>query len=75
VFRVLTATKSAASFTITASGKAARTYVLERKTNLAASPWTPLGSVGPLAADGPVVLSDSTPPANSGFYRLRVSAP
>jgi hypothetical protein len=75
VFKVLTATKSAASFTITASGKAARTYVLERKTNLAAGPWTPLGSVGPLAADGPVSLSDPVPPANTGFYRLRVSGP
>jgi hypothetical protein len=75
VFKVLTATRSGAGFTVTASGKAARTYVLERKTNLAAGPWTPLGSAGPLAADGPVVLSDPAPPANTGFYRLRVSAP
>jgi hypothetical protein len=75
VFKVLTAQKTGASFTITASGKAGRTYVLERNTNLAAGPWTSLGSVGPLAADGPVVLSDPAPPANSGFYRLRVSAP
>ncbi len=75
VFKILSATKSATSFTVTASGKAARTYVLERKTNLAAGPWTPLSSVGPLAADGPVVLSDPAPPANSAFYRLRVSAP
>jgi phosphodiesterase/alkaline phosphatase D-like protein len=75
MFKVLTATKTATSYTVTAVGKAARTYTLERSTSLTAGSWTELGSVGPLAADGPVVLSDNHPPASSGFYRLRVTAP
>ncbi|MCX6864921.1 MAG: hypothetical protein NTV46_01640 [Verrucomicrobia bacterium] len=75
VFRVLTATKSGAGFTVTAAGKATRTYVLERNTNLAAGPWTSLGILGPLAADGPVVLTDNAAPDGKAFYRIQVSAP
>jgi hypothetical protein len=50
-------------------------YVLERRGDLDSGPWTPVTSAGPLAADGPVNLTDPAPPAGSAFYRMRVSAP
>jgi hypothetical protein len=75
VFKVLTASKGAASFTVTAAGKASRTYVLERRANLGAGPWTEVGALGPLAADAAVTLTDPAPPANAAFYRMRVAAP
>ena len=70
-----TSVRTASAFAVTASGKAARSYVLERQSTLGTGPWTPVDSVGPLAADGPVNLSDSSPPPGSGFYRLQVSSP
>jgi hypothetical protein len=75
VFKVLTATKGAASFSVTAAGKASRTYVLERRANLGAGPWQEVGAAGPLAADAPVTLIDPAPPAKAAFYRMRVAAP
>ncbi|MCX6874522.1 MAG: hypothetical protein NTW21_12065 [Verrucomicrobia bacterium] len=75
VFKVLTAARDATSFTLTAAGKASRTYVLERMAAPGTNSWTAVGSVGPLAADGSVALTDPAAPAGSGIYRLRVSAP
>jgi autotransporter-associated beta strand protein len=74
VFKILTASKTPTTFTVTANGKAAHTYVLERTTNLAAGPWTAIDSASPLVNET-VTLSDSSLPAISGFYRLRVSPP
>ena len=74
-FRILTTTRNASSFTVTAAGKATRTYVLERRDNLGSGPWTDIKTFGPLTVDGPVSLSDTSPPANRGFYRMRVIAP
>jgi hypothetical protein len=75
VFRVLTAARVGATFSVTASGKAGRTYTLHRSTAPADSSWTALSTLGPLAADGPVVLTDSAASAQSVFYRIQVSAP
>ena len=75
VFKILTTAKNGGGFTTTAQGKASRTYVLERRINLTTGPWTTIDSVGPLAVDGPLNLTDSAPPAGSGFYRIRVTAP
>jgi len=72
---VLTATKDTMSYTLTASGKAARTYVLERSNTLGTGAWTEIRSVGPLTVDGPVRLTDPAPPVNAAFYRLRVTSP
>jgi hypothetical protein len=74
-FKVLSATRDATSFTLTADGKESRTYVLERMAAPGSGAWTVIGSAGPLAADGPVTLTDPASPAGSGIYRLRVSAP
>lgn len=74
-FKVLTATRDATSFTLTAAGKESRTYVLERMAAPGSGSWSVIGSAGPLAADGPVALTDPASPAGSGIYRLRVSAP
>ena len=75
VFKVLTTQKTGTSFTLTAAGKAGRSYTLQRNTDLANGIWTPQGSLGPLAADGPVVLTDSSAPAGRAFYRIQVAAP
>jgi hypothetical protein len=75
VFRILATTKTGEGFTATAAGKASRSYVLERRGDLDSGPWTPVTSAGPLAADGPVNLTDPAPPVGSAFYRMRVSAP
>jgi hypothetical protein len=74
-FRVMATEKNATSFTATADGKAGRVYVLERNPSLVAGEWTGVSSTGVLAADGPVPLSDSAPPAGAAFYRVRVSPP
>ncbi len=75
VFKVLTSTRTATTFTVTAAGKAAHSYVLERRSSLATGSWSTVTSIGPLASDSPATLTDSSPPLNSAFYRLRVSAP
>ena len=75
VFKVLTSTKGTTTFTVTAAGKAARSYVLERRATLDIGPWTTVTSIGPLATDGPINLTDPAAPTNSAFYRVRVSAP
>jgi hypothetical protein len=73
-FRVLTTARTAAAFTVTAAGKAGRSYVLERRTET--DVWTEAAATAaPLAADGPVTLSDPAAPAGSGIYRLRVTEP
>jgi hypothetical protein len=75
VFRVLTAARVGATFNVTASGKAGRTYVLQRRTDLASGSWSALSTLGPLAADGPLVLTDDSAPERGGFYRIEVTVP
>ena len=75
LFRVLTTTKTAAAYTITAAGKKDRSYVMERGSTPGAGGWAAVGSVSPLAADGPGELTDPAPAPQTGFYRLRVTAP
>ncbi|MGJ8642408.1 MAG: choice-of-anchor tandem repeat GloVer-containing protein [Luteolibacter sp.] len=75
VFKILTAELSTSSFTVTANGKAGRTYVLERNPGFDPAFWTAVTFDGPLDIDGPVNLTDDSPLIGSGFYRLRVSSP
>ncbi|MCU0781975.1 MAG: putative Ig domain-containing protein [Akkermansiaceae bacterium] len=72
-FRVLTAERTPAGFTVTAAGKAGRSYVLERRDP--AGGWADAAPSGPLAADGTVTLTDPAPPPGSGMYRVKVMAP
>jgi hypothetical protein len=74
VFKILTTTKAASSFTVTANGKAARSYVLHRQSTLGGL-WEPVISVGPLGDDTQVTLTDPAPPATNAFYRLSVTGP
>jgi autotransporter-associated beta strand protein len=73
-FRALTTEKSATSFTITASGKAGRVYVLERAT-APAGPWENIATTATLQADAPITLTDQAPPASTALYRLKVTLP
>ncbi|MCF7734010.1 MAG: immunoglobulin domain-containing protein [Akkermansiaceae bacterium] len=74
-FRVLSANRTPGGFTVTAAGKAGRSYVLERSTAPGVAPWTVVGAADPLAADGTAELSDPAPPAGAGFYRVKVTLP
>jgi hypothetical protein len=73
-FRALTTERTATSFTITASGKAGRVYVMERAT-APAGPWEDVATTATLPADAPVTLTDQAPPAGTALYRLRVTLP
>lgn len=64
-------------FSVTLSGRAGRTYTLLR-SSLPTAPigsWVEVMSLGPLAEDQPVTLTDPAPPAEAAFYRAAVAWP
>ncbi|MBK8092251.1 MAG: choice-of-anchor D domain-containing protein [Verrucomicrobiaceae bacterium] len=63
------------TFSLSAAGKADRTYFLERSSSLSANSWITLTSNGPLTADGLVTLTDSASTGGAFFYRIRVTGP
>ncbi|MEO5915160.1 MAG: LamG-like jellyroll fold domain-containing protein [Luteolibacter sp.] len=75
VLKVTSATRTPSNFTLTVSGIAGRTYVLQRRANLTPGVWTNITTQGPLVSNAVVTLTDSTPPAGQGFYRVLVSFP
>jgi hypothetical protein len=75
VFKVLATQKTGNSFTVTANGKAGKTYTLQRKTDLASGAWQDLTTQGPLATDGAISLTDPAAPATNAFYRIQTAAP
>jgi hypothetical protein len=75
VFKVLTTQISGSSFTVTAKGKAGRSYTLQKRTDLATGSWSVVTSAGALTTDGPVILTDLAATAQQAFYRIQVSAP
>ena len=75
VLRVLTTARTGSTFTLTASGKAGRTYSLQRRTDLASGIWDTVITTGPLAADVPLFLTDQSAPAGNAFYRIQVTVP
>ena len=75
VFKVLTSWKSGSTFTVTAAGKADRSYALQRRTDLAGGTWTTLTTLDQLTANGPVALTDNAAPAGRAFYRIQVVLP
>ncbi|MBE2283556.1 MAG: hypothetical protein IAE77_08840 [Prosthecobacter sp.] len=73
-FKVTDSQRTASTFTASTTGKAGRTYTLQRSTNLTS--WTPVGSPqGPLASDGAVTLQDTAMPNDAAFYRIVVTGP
>ena len=74
-FKVLTMTRTTSLFSVSVLGKKDRTYVLERTSNLKAGSWSAVKSIGPLASDQPITLSDAAPPVDQGFYQVRVTSP
>ncbi|MCW5557903.1 MAG: hypothetical protein KIT22_08735, partial [Verrucomicrobiae bacterium] len=51
------------------------TYELQRSADLDAAAWPVVLTLGPLAAAGPLELTDPTEPAPQAFYRVRAHAP
>jgi len=75
MFKVLTMTRTTGLFSVSVLGKKDRTYVLERTSSLNAASWSAVKSIGPLASDQPITLSDAAPPVDQGFYQVRVTSP
>ncbi len=75
MFKVLTMTRTTGLFSVSVLGKKDRTYVLERTSSLNAASWSAVKSIGPLASDQPITLSDAAPPVDQGFYLVRVTSP
>ena len=74
-FRAQNPARAGNSFSVGTSGKAGRTYVLERSATLATNSWSTVATQGPLAVDGTVTLTDPASTADAFFYRIRVSGP
>ncbi|MBL9131881.1 MAG: hypothetical protein JNG86_11810, partial [Verrucomicrobiaceae bacterium] len=74
VFKV-TSTARSTGFTLTVPGKTGRSYVLERNPQLIGGTWTPVMTSPTLVTDTNVLLTDSTPPSDKAFYRVRVFVP
>ncbi len=74
-FKVLSAVRDGDAFSLLVSGKAGRIYALERRDHLGSGSWQTVPGVaaGPLAADGPVILTDPTSPPDRAFYRVTVT--
>ncbi|MBK8092248.1 MAG: hypothetical protein IPK32_09800 [Verrucomicrobiaceae bacterium] len=73
-FKVTDSQRSGGNFSVSTSGKAGRTYTLQRSTNLTF--WIAVGSPqGPLASDGAVTLQDAAMPNDAAFYRIEVTGP
>ena len=68
-------TRTTSLFSVSVLGKKDRTYVLERTSSLNAASWSAVKSIGPLASDQPITLSDAAPPVDQGFYQVRVTSP
>jgi len=56
-------------------GKAGRSYTLERMTGSGGTEWQEVQSIGPVAADGEVQITDSGAPQILGIYRLQIMQP
>ncbi len=73
--KVTSAVKTPGGFTVTTHGIAGRTYKLQRRASLTSGVWTDVTTQGPLPADTALTLTDPSPPAGRGFYRVMVSFP
>lgn len=70
--RIKSVVASAPAFRVLVEGKVGRTYYLERSLTLS-PPWTEVDQIGPLAVDQEITPSDSAPPDDTAFYKVRVS--
>lgn len=70
--RIKSIDESSPAFRVLVDGKIGRTYHLERSTTLS-PPWTEVEQVGPLTEEQEVAPTDSAPPADAAFYRIRVT--
>ena len=74
-FRVISTSRVDGSFAVTTSGKSGRKYVLEQSPTLVEGTWTSVTTLGPLASDAIIELTDPAPVGNTNFYRIRVEFP
>ena len=74
-FSVIGHTLNGASFQITLYGRSARYYVLKRSTDPTTGNWTEVGRSTTLTSNQTLTLTDLTPLAGTGFYKVEVLAP
>ncbi|MEK7951417.1 LamG-like jellyroll fold domain-containing protein [Luteolibacter soli] len=67
--RILTASPAVFQF----NGKAGRSYALERMVTTSGSEWTQVQTTGTFAVDGTQQITDPSPPAGRGIYRLQIN--
>jgi alpha-L-rhamnosidase len=63
------------TLSVSLSGVAGRTYILQRTARLGGAVWTPVATNGPLAASQTIVLTDPQAPQPGAFYRATVALP
>jgi uncharacterized repeat protein (TIGR03803 family) len=74
-FRANNPQRGSGTFSVSTAGRVGRSYILERSATMAAGTWSTVDTEGPLAADGPVTLTDAASPSGAAFYRIRVTGP
>ncbi len=73
--KVISSTRTSTTFVLTADGIAGRTYKLQRRSSLTSGTWDTIATQGPLASNNVVTITDTSPPAGQGFYRILVNYP
>lgn len=74
-FSVIGHTLNGASFQLTLHARSARYYVLKRSTDPTTDNWTEVGRSTTLTSNQTLTLTDLTPLAGTGFYKVEVLAP
>jgi autotransporter-associated beta strand protein len=75
VFRVISVSYSAGTFSATVKGKPNRFYTLYRSNDPSGGTWTTVATSTVRTVEGPVTLTDPGAGAVRGFYRVGVQAP
>lgn len=72
VFQTKSATLEGTSFSIVVPAKTGRTYTLQRRADLSSGGWSDVLSIGPVSADGDLILTDPAATGDAGFYQVVV---
>jgi Concanavalin A-like lectin/glucanases superfamily/F5/8 type C domain/Amylo-alpha-1,6-glucosidase len=75
VFKIASISHVAATYVVTLNGKANRSYILQRSTDLNASSWSDIDLRSVTGNDATVQFIDPDPPAGKAFYRIKTTTP
>lgn len=74
-FKVQTTTMATDSFSLTVNDVAGRTYRLQHCASLTTGICREIANQGPLASNELLTLTDASPTAGQGFYRVTMNVP